>query len=139
MISTIATHFELIKNCLLEIAVAINNSFTSECLEIRMHAVKCLDVVGYWINMYFTNESESFFFSRTLYVPCTLNTVNVTEVTNKSDIASCLSFWSSVMPKVIEQIQHNNDVAALKSICCDALSNIGSHIFERLAVNQKLI
>lgn len=40
------------------------------------------------------------------------------------------------MPKVIEQIQHNNDVAALKSICCDALSNIGSHIFERLEVGD---
>lgn len=58
MISTIATHFELIKNCLLEIAEAINNSFESECLEIRMHAVKCLDVVGYWINMYLTNERK---------------------------------------------------------------------------------
>lgn len=41
------------------------------------------------------------------------------------------------MPKVVEQIQHNNDVAALKSICCDALSNIGSHIFERLEVKVK--
>lgn len=39
------------------------------------------------------------------------------------------------MPKVIEQIQQNNDVAALKSICCDALSNIGSHVFERLEVS----
>lgn len=58
MISTIAIHFELIKNCLLQVAEAINNSFESECLEIRMHAVKCLDVVGYWINMYLTNESK---------------------------------------------------------------------------------
>lgn len=60
MISTIATHFELVKNCLLEIAEAINNSFDSECLEIRMHAVKCLDVVGYWMNSYLTNESKIF-------------------------------------------------------------------------------
>lgn len=61
MIATIATHFELIKNCLLEIADAINQSFDNACLEIRMQAVKCLDVVGYWINMYLTNESKCFF------------------------------------------------------------------------------
>lgn len=42
------------------------------------------------------------------------------------------------MPKVIQQIQHNNDVPALKAICCDALSNIGSHIFERLEVSEIL-
>lgn len=64
MISTIAPHFELIKNCLPHIAEAINKSFESECLEIRMHAVKCLDVVGYWINMYLTNESKFFFQSK---------------------------------------------------------------------------
>lgn len=58
MISTLATHFELIKHFLLEIATAINNSFDSGCLEVRIHAVKCLDVVGYWINMYLTNESK---------------------------------------------------------------------------------
>lgn len=58
MISTIATHFELIKNWLAEIAAAINKSFESDCLEIRMHAVKCLDVVGYWINMHLTSAGK---------------------------------------------------------------------------------
>lgn len=57
------------------------------------------------------------------------------EVKNKDDIESCSSFWTCVMPKVIEQIQQN-DAAILKSICCDALSNIGSHVFERLEVTS---
>lgn len=59
---------------------------------------------------------------------------SITAVKNKNEIELCSSFWTGVMSKVIEQIQQSNDVAALKSICCDALSNIGSHIFERLEV-----
>lgn len=43
------------------------------------------------------------------------------------------------MPKVFEQIQENEDAAALKAICCDAFSNIGSHIFERLTVSEVTI
>lgn len=43
------------------------------------------------------------------------------------------------MPKVFEQIQENQDAAALKAICCDAFSNIGSHIFERLTVSEVTI
>ncbi|KAG4067443.1 hypothetical protein HA402_009680 [Bradysia odoriphaga] len=116
MISTIATHFELVKHCLQEIAEAISNSFDSDCLEIRMHAVKCLDVVGYWINMHLTNE----------------------QMTNRNDIEMCLLFWTTVMPKVFTVIQLNNDVAALKSICCDSLSNIGSYIFERLEHKKQM-
>ncbi|KAJ6634291.1 HEAT repeat-containing protein 6 [Pseudolycoriella hygida] len=116
MISTVATHFQLIKNCLLQIAEAINNSCESGCFEIRLHAVKCLDVVGYCMNMYFANGT----------------------LKKKDDIELCSTFWTLVMPKVVEQIQNCDQVPTLKSICCDSLSNIGCQVFERLEYRKQL-
>lgn len=72
-----------------------------------------------------------------LFLPLDLcPSVKISDMENNNDIVMCSSFWTCVMPKVFEQIQENDDAAALKSICCDAFSNIGSRIFERLTVSE---
>lgn len=106
VLSALAPHFLLLKDHLTLVAQALEISFRDSIPEIRLYAGRNLDVIGHSINTHLLTES--------------------------TDVALCLNFWILILPSVTNQIQDSEQSASLKAICCDALANIGVHVFERL-------
>lgn len=50
-------------------------------------------------------------------------------------IEVALQFWSTMLPIVMQQLQNADHMTVTKSSLCDALSNIGVHVYERLSVS----
>lgn len=94
------------------ISEALKNGFDDN--ELILYAVRCLDVIGYSMNTYL-----------------------LTNAINADYLNICLQFWLTMLPCITKQIQDPNQPVALKIVCCDTLSNIGIHVFERLPVNTE--
>lgn len=114
-------HIEWVKNHLDLIAIALQKSIADEEAAIQLRAARCLDVVANAINLHLLAQSNQ-------------RIANFDELTRQ-----CLRFWNDMMPLIGSTLQQLEQSASLKSTLCDALSNIGVHIFERLEVsNAKL-
>lgn len=50
-----------------------------------------------------------------------------------------MDFWLAVFPLVIEQINDIKQSTSMRSCCCDALGNIGVHVFEKLPHDKHIL
>lgn len=103
------------------IAIALRRSMADEEAAIQLRAARCLDVIANAINIHLLAQS-------------TLRNAHFDEY-----MRNCLTFWNEMMPCIAAELQGLDKNAALKSILCDACSNIGVHVFERLDVSSVLI
>lgn len=110
-------HFHWIKDHLDVIASALESSIKDEEPTIQMRAARCLDIIANAINLYLLAQS------------------NNRDIEFDDLIKNCLKFWMRMLPCIVEEFQRENQTAALKTTLCDACSNIGVHIFERLDVS----
>lgn len=52
------------------------------------------------------------------------------------ELNTSVDFWVTMLPIVTEQIQDMQQNTSLRTICCDALGNLGVHVFEKLPVSS---
>lgn len=55
---------------------------------------------------------------------------------DQEELNASVDFWVTMLPIVTEQIQDIQQNASLRGICCDALGNLGVHVFEKLPVSR---
>uniref|UniRef100_A0A1Q3FXF7 HEAT repeat-containing protein 6 n=1 Tax=Culex tarsalis TaxID=7177 RepID=A0A1Q3FXF7_CULTA len=116
VLSAMTSHYSLLVGQLPLVAEALRASFRDAIPEIKLYAGRVLDLLGHSINT-----------SLLLRV-----TVDPDELTNS------VAFWTAMLPTVTEQIQDMQQNAALRAICCDALGNLGVHVFEKLPRKSQL-
>lgn len=123
VISIMARHFTLLKDHLNLIAAAVRPILLSSASvvpsgdwippETRLHAVKCIDMLGHHLNIYMSGDGA-----------------NVVD-----DLNSGYAFWESMIPVLVELVQGELNAPLVRAAACDALSNIGSYTYERLPVS----
>lgn len=123
--------FILIADHLHLVSAALENVFNDGNSDIRLHTAKCLDVVGHSINTHLIETGKCLQWK---YFSIFNNLEFFEDGSNSHEVNECLKFWLTMIPKVIDQIQIESNEANVKSVCCDALSNIGVHVYERLPV-----
>lgn len=110
-----APHFQWIKPHLPNIAVALQRTINDEITAIHQRTAQCIDIVAHSIGKHSLSQPSDEF------------------------IEMALHFWSAMLPSITEQLQDINQTSTTKSTLCDALSNIGVHVYERLAVSCVLV
>lgn len=112
IILVMAPHFQWIRPHLLLIAKALQNTINNEHPTIQQRTALCLDIVAHSTSMYL--------------------------VSSPSDelMEMALQFWLALLPIVTQQLQDDKQIPTTKSTLCDAFSNIGVHVYERLTVSQ---
>lgn len=119
IILMMAPHYIWIKSHLLLIAEALENTLQDEIPTVRLRAARCLDVVVHSINTHLLSQS------------------NLKNVDFEADVEVALQFWSKILNILTDQLQDLSQSSAIKSIFCDAFSDIGVHVFERLPVRRQ--
>lgn len=112
-----APHYIWIKPHLLLIAEALERALLDEIPSVRLRAARCLDVVVHSINVYLLSQS------------------NLKSAEFESDVEIALQFWSKILGILTDQLQDLTQSSAAKSTFCDAYSDIGVHVYERLPVS----
>lgn len=115
-----APHYMWIKSHLLLIAEALENTIQDEVATVRLRAARCLDVVVHSINMHLLSQSS------------------LKNVEFESDVEIALQFWTKILSILTEQLQDSTQNSTTKSIFCDAFSDVGVHVYERLPVGPNL-
>lgn len=112
IILVMAPHFQWIRPHLLLIAQALQNTINNEHPSIQQRTALCLDIVAHSTSM------------------CL--------VSSPSDelMEMALQFWLAMLPIVTQQLQDDKQIPITKSTLCDAFSNIGVHVYERLTVSH---
>lgn len=122
IILMMAPHYVWIKPHLLLVAEALECTLQDDIQTVRLRAARCLDVVVHSINAHLLSQS------------------NQKNTDFECDVEMALQFWSKIQNILTEQLQDSTSNSATKSTFCDAYSDIGVHVYERLPVrayNQK--
>lgn len=114
-----AAHFTWIKSHLNLIAQALENTLQDDVATVRHQAARCLDVIANGISTYLVKQSNQSDF--------------------ESDIDVALEFWSKMLPIISQQLNDLDQRRQTRWTFCDAYSNIGVHVYERLAVSFCII
>lgn len=113
-----APHYMWIKSHLLLIAEALENTIQDEVSTVRLRAARCVDAVVHSINMHLLSQSGQ----------------KNADFENDVDIAQ--QFWLKIISILTNELQDPAQIPTIKSIFCDAFSDIGVHIYERLPVSM---
>lgn len=113
-----APHYIWIKPHLLLIAEALECTLQDDIQTVQLRAARCLDVVVHSINTHLLSQSSQ---KNTAF---------------ECDVEMALQFWSKIQNILTEQLQDLTLNAATKSTFCDAYSDIGVHVYERLPVRM---
>lgn len=113
---TMSSHFDWIKSHLVMIADALRNSMKDEVTTVRQRSARCMDIVAHSTSNSLLNQSA-----------------------NKSpdfdeNVDMAISFWTEILRSITEQLQSEDIEGVTKSVYCDALSDIGVCVYERLPV-----
>lgn len=111
-----APHYVWIKGHLLLIAESLENALQDETPSVQLRAARCLDVVVHSINIHLLSQS------------------NNKSIEFENDIEIALQFWTKMSTILTEPLQDLAQSSTIKSIFCDAYSDIGVHIYERFPV-----
>lgn len=111
-----APHYIWIKPHLLLIAKALECTLQDDIQTVQLRAARCLDVVVHSINTHLLSQSSQ---KNTAF---------------ECDVEMALQFWTKIEAILTEQLQDLTLNAATKSTFCDAYSDIGVHVYERLPV-----
>lgn len=117
IILMMAPHYIWIKPHLLLIAEALETTLQDEISTVQIRAARCLDVVVHSINTHLLSEN------------------NQKNAEFERDVEMALEFWSKILPILTEQLQDLTQNSVTKSIFCNAYSDIGVHVYERLEVD----
>lgn len=90
-----------------------------EVLSIQLRCARCADIIAHSISNYLLTSSDA----------------RSTEEFDE-DIEIALLYWTRILPTIIELLNKDETDETMKSILCDAVSNIGAHVFERLPVSE---
>uniref|UniRef100_A0A182PQC7 HEAT repeat-containing protein 6 n=1 Tax=Anopheles epiroticus TaxID=199890 RepID=A0A182PQC7_9DIPT len=116
VLCAMASHFSLLADHLPMVAQAVVNAFGDPLSEIKLYAGRLLDLLGHSIHTELLLQDNI----------------------DPEQLNVALQFWTTVMPTVTEQIQDVYLVATLRSVCCDALGNIGVHVYEKFPRDRQL-
>lgn len=50
-----------------------------------------------------------------------------------------LAFWLEMLPALTEQIQNIEQNPVVRTMCCDAMGDVGVHVYEKLPVSIWMI
>lgn len=100
---------------------SIRKYITRRCTNGETSGARCLDVIANSISTYLVTQSHK----KTTDFEC--------------DIDAALEFWSKMFPIIMQQLQDLDQRPRTRWTFCDAYSNIGVHVYERLAVSLYLI
>jgi hypothetical protein len=98
----------------------LKNSFADPSFDVKLYAGRVLDALGHTMaNHLLEHKSEN-------------------KAGNEGDVLPnvCLKFWLDLIPDVTQAIQNDTNSATLRTVCCDALANIGAEVFERFPVSS---
>ncbi|XP_058125847.1 HEAT repeat-containing protein 6 [Anopheles ziemanni] len=109
-------HYSLLSEYLLLVAQALVNAFGDPAAEIKLYAGRVLDLLGHAIN----------------------SSLLLKDTIDVDEINGALNFWLTIVPIVTSQIQDVDLIPSVRSVCCDALGNIGVHVFEKLPRDRQL-
>lgn len=116
-IALVKDHLPLIVSAFGPLVAAANNRSVaagdSPSADIRLHAVRCVDMLGHHLNVYMSGDGAN--------VP--------------DDLNAGFAFWQTMVTVLIEQLQADFVSIAVRASACEALSNIGVYTYERLAVS----
>lgn len=124
VISTMARHFTLVKDHLPLIMSAFQTilasnrpivmSGDSPSADIRLHAIRCIDMLGHHLNVHLSGPGAK----------C------------GDDLNAGFAFWETIVVILIEELQSSDDSLVVRAAACEALSNIGVYTYERLPVSD---
>lgn len=112
-----ASQFIWIKSHLMLVAQALENTLQDDIASVRHQATRCLDIIANSISTHLVAQSHN----KTQNFEC--------------DVDLSLEFWSKMFPIITQQLQDLEQTPRTRWTFCDAYSNIGVHVYERLAVN----
>lgn len=116
ILNAMVRHIDWVANDLDLVATALQRTLNDDDTSIQLCAAQCVDTITNAINLRLlalSNQSNAAF-DELLHL--------------------CFGFWVKMIPSMGECLQDWNQSTTLKSTLCDAFSNIGVHIFERLEV-----
>uniref|UniRef100_A0A182K443 HEAT repeat-containing protein 6 n=1 Tax=Anopheles christyi TaxID=43041 RepID=A0A182K443_9DIPT len=116
VLCAMASHFSLLADHLPMVAQALVNAFGDPLSEIKLYAGRLLDLLGHAIHTALLLQDKI----------------------DQEQLNVALEFWTTIMPTVTEQIQDVYLIATLRSVCCDALGNIGVHVYEKFPRDRQL-
>ncbi|XP_062552864.1 HEAT repeat-containing protein 6 [Armigeres subalbatus] len=117
VLSAMTSHYSLLADYLPLVALALENSFHDAIPEIKLYSGRVLDLLGHAINT-------------SLLLKVTID---------PDELNASVDFWVAMLPIVTEQIQDIQQSASLRGICCDALGNLGVHVFEKLPRDRQIV
>lgn len=115
ILSAMTSHPELLRNNLRHFTDAIKVALEDPSPECHLFAVRVIDYTGYALSH------------------------NVAHVRGLGPgLEESIEYWFTVVPLIADQLQRPASIKyAIKPICCDALSNIGGAIYEKLPQNTR--
>uniref|UniRef100_A0A182WJ62 HEAT repeat-containing protein 6 n=1 Tax=Anopheles minimus TaxID=112268 RepID=A0A182WJ62_9DIPT len=116
VLCAMTSHYSLLADHLPLVAQALKNAFGDPLSEIKLYAGRLLDLLGHAIHTELLLQDKI----------------------DSEQLNVALQFWVSIIPTVTEQIQDERLVATLRSVCCDALGNIGVHVYEKFPRDRQL-
>nr|XP_040222716.2 HEAT repeat-containing protein 6 [Anopheles coluzzii] len=116
VLCAMSSHFSLLADHLPMVAQALVNAFGDPLSEIKLYAGRLLDLLGHALHTALLLEDKS----------------------DPELLDVALQFWTTIMSTVTEQIQDVYLIATLRSVCCDALGNIGVHVYEKFPRDRQL-
>ncbi|KXJ81451.1 hypothetical protein RP20_CCG019819 [Aedes albopictus] len=117
VLSAMTGHYSLLADHLRLVADALRNAFNDTIPEIKLYAGRVLDLLGHAINT-------------SLLLKVTID---------PDELNTSVDFWVTMLPIVTEQIQDMQQNTSLRTICCDALGNLGVHVFEKLPRDRQIV
>ncbi|XP_059614918.1 HEAT repeat-containing protein 6 [Phlebotomus argentipes] len=115
LLAAMSAHMEMLLEHLKPVAEAIRSGLGDSSQTIVTNSAKALDFIAHSVTQYFLNGSGKM----------------------SSELESAVELWLIVLPSVTEQLQ--GSVVTIKIICCDALSNIGGHVYEALPRDKQFL
>lgn len=111
-----SSHFDWIKMQLKPISQALKNSMNDEVATVCQRSARCMDNIAHSISNALLNQSAN-------KNPDFDDNVNL-----------AIGFWAEILQNITEQLQSESVEGITKSVYCDALSDIGVCVYERLSV-----
>ncbi|XP_053673050.1 HEAT repeat-containing protein 6 [Anopheles nili] len=116
VLCAMSSHYSLLADHLPSVAQALINTFGDPLAEIKLYAGRLLDLLGHAIH----------------------TSLLLKDKIDEEKLKVAVTFWITIIPTVTEQIQNVNLVANLRSVYCDALGNVGVHIYEKFPRDRQL-
>ncbi|XP_035792206.1 HEAT repeat-containing protein 6-like [Anopheles albimanus] len=116
VLCAMSSHYSLLRNHLKPVAQALRNAFVDPVIEVKIVAARVVDLLGHAVNTSLLS----------------MDTVDPEE------LAKAMHFWDAITPLLMDEIQDVYLFSTMRSICCDALGNIGVHVFEKLPRDRQL-